>query len=546
MNQAKHRPVVLIIRDGWGENPDPKWNESNAIFLARTPVNDRLARDYPRTLIHTSGEAVGLPAGVMGNSEVGHQNIGAGRMVEQEVMRITGRIRDESFFENPALTAVFDRARETGGCVHFMGLCSDGRVHSDLDHLYGLFEMSRRLHFPGERIFVHAFMDGRDTPPHSGIQYIEEIEAKCREFGINPVASVIGRYYAMDRDNRWGRVEKAYRMLTHGEGTVFASATDALRDYYENPSEPSRVGDEFVTASLVLQSNDKPATIRDGDSVVFFNYRGDRPRELTKAFVYDEFPFEGTGLDGKVTGFARSDKLDLCFVTMTAYEEGLPVDVAFEKPPKLKDILGSYLSEHGLTQFRCAETEKYPHVTFFFNDYQVEPHPGEQWHLVPSPREVSTYDQKPEMSADAVTDVVLRRLAGADDDVMIINLANGDMVGHTGNLAAAIKAVETVDKCVGVMVEAVMEKGGGLIITADHGNCEQLIDPETGGPHTAHTTYDVELLVIDDRFKGRSLRKGGSLADVAPTLLAMLGLDKPESMTGSSLIVHTPCSCAAR
>lgn len=529
-------PVALIIRDGWGANPFPQWNHANAVYLAHKPVDDHLMATYPHVRIKTCGIDVGLPAGVMGNSEVGHQNIGAGRIVEQEIMRITGRIHDGTFFENSVLQGAFSRAMAGHGRVHIMGLCSDGRVHSDLDHLFGLLESSRRLPFPGSRVFVHAFTDGRDTAPDAGVGHIAEIEKRCRELGINPVASVVGRYYAMDRDNRWDRVEQAYRLLTRGEGARFNSAEAALRHYYAHPTEPSRHGDEFVVPSVTRPAGLEPAVIRDGDSVIFFNYRGDRPREITKAFVYDEFPFHDSSIDRKLQGFPRGAKLDLCFVTMTAYEQGLPVRVAFEKPPRMTDILGSYLAERNLTQFRCAETEKYPHVTFFFNDYRDEPFPGEERQLVPSPRDITTYDQKPEMAAYEVTDAVLKRLGECRDDLLVINFANGDMVGHTGNLQAAIRAVEVVDQCVGRIVEAVRAKGGALIITADHGNCEQMIDPLTGGPHTAHTTYDVELLVVDDGRREDLGGAGGRLADIAPTVLALLGLPQPAAMTGRSLL----------
>ncbi len=548
VSKSVHRPIVLIVRDGWGANPDPKWNHANAIHLARTPVDDRLLAAYPHVQIHTSGHSVGLPDGVMGNSEVGHQNIGAGRIVEQEVMRITGRICDGSFFANPALVGAFDRAAETGSAVHIMGLCSDGRVHSDLDHLYGLLEMSRRLGFPGDRVFIHAFMDGRDTPPHAGIEYLEQIEAKCREFGTNPVASVAGRFYAMDRDNRWDRVQKAYDMLVCRSDVTpypcFDSARAGVAHFYENPAGDSMKGDEFVTPSATCGSDGHAGRIRRGDSVIFFNFRGDRPRELTKAFTCDEFPFEDTRTAKTIStrtavrsGFDRGPKLDLRFVTMTAYETGLPVTVAFDKPPPMPDLLGSYLAEKGCRQFRCAETEKFPHVTFFFNGYRDEPFPGQEQALVPSPRDVNTYDQKPEMSAHEVTELVLERIADHNDDLIVLNYANGDMVGHTGSLPAAIRAVETVDKCVGRVVDTAIARDGGLIVTADHGNCEQMIDPDTGGPHTAHTTYDVELTVVDQRYRGRTLRPGGGLADVAPTLLEMLDLPTPGAMTGSSLIL---------
>ena len=537
MSPEPHKPIVLIVRDGWGANPFPEWNHANAVHLARTPVDDRLMGTYPHVQIKTSGHDVGLPAGVMGNSEVGHQNIGAGRIVEQEIMRITGRIRDQSFFENPVLCGAFAHAAQSGGNVHLLGLCSDGRVHSDLDHLYGLLELSRRLRFPGDRTFVHVITDGRDTPPQSGLEFVRTIEARCRDLGVRPVASVVGRYYAMDRDNRWDRVEMAYRLLVEGQGARFTSAPQALEHYYAHPTEASRMGDEFVVPSAITNAHGEVPQMRDGDAVIFFNFRGDRPRELTKALVYEEFPFEGAGKDGVRTGFDRGPRLDLHFVTLTAYEQGLPVKVAYCKPPRMEQILGAYVAEQKLSQFRCAETEKYPHVTFFFNDYREEPFPNEVQQLVPSPRNVTTYDQKPEMSAYEVTDVVLRRLMAHHDDLLVINYANGDMVGHSGNLEAAIRAVEVVDECVGNVVAAVKAKGGALVITADHGNCEQMIDPTTGGPHTAHTTYDVELLVVDDRFRGRRLRPGGRLADIAPTILDMLSLPKPQAMTGSSLIL---------
>lgn len=538
MKPANARPIVLIVRDGWGSNPNPEWNHANAIHLARTPVDDRLMERYPHVLIHTCGRDVGLPDGVMGNSEVGHQNIGAGRIVEQEIVRITGRIQDGTFYSNDTLVEAFEHAVRTEGNMHIMGLCSDGRVHSDLDHLFALLDMAQKQIFPGDRVFVHAFADGRDTPPQAGVAFLETIEAKCREVGVNPVASVIGRYFAMDRDHRWDRVEQAYRMLVNGEGERCSSAVAALRDYYDHPSEPNRSGDEFVPPSLVACEGVEPARIRSGDSVIFFNFRGDRPRELCEAFVRDEFPYEGLGKDGtrRSMGFDRGEKLDLFFVAMTEYAETLPTRVAFAKPEKLRAILGDYVSQQRLTQLRASETEKHPHVTFFFNDYRDEPFPGEDRCLAPSPRDVATYDQKPQMSAYEVLDTVLSRLETHEDDLIVINFANGDMVGHTGNLQAAVRAVETVDECVGRVVDAVLAKGGGLIVTADHGNCEQMIDPHTGGPHTAHTTYDVELIVVDDRILGQTLRSDGRLADIAPTLLDLLGLSRPDEMTGTSLL----------
>jgi 2,3-bisphosphoglycerate-independent phosphoglycerate mutase len=539
MVKLAKRPVVIIIRDGWGENPYPEWDHANAVRLAETPVDDRLRRIYPEILIHTSGEEVGLPAGVMGNSEVGHQNIGAGRIVDQEQMRITRTIRSGEFFSNPAVLAAMKRVKERGSKLHIMGLASEAGVHSSLEHLYAVVEVARKTGVPGERVFVHNFGDGRDTPPKSGIEYCRQIESKLAAIGIGRIASVVGRYYAMDRDDRWDRVEKAYRLLTNGDGHRVRNATDAYQHYYDHPTEKERQGDEFIEPTVVVDGSGRPlATIEDGDAVIFYNFRGDRPRELTKAFCFDTFPFQGKGKDGVVRnlGFARSKKLDLFYVTMTAYEADLPVQVAFPKPPKMTNIMGAYVSELGLSQFRCAETEKFPHVTFFFNDYRDEPFDREDRQIIPSPRDVSTYDQKPQMSAPEVTEEMLRRIESGKYDFIVLNYANGDMVGHTGSLPAAIKAVETVDQCVGRIVDAVMTIGGALIVTADHGNCEQMIDPETGGPHTAHTTYDVNLIVVDDRYRGRRLRAGGRLADVAPTALELLGLDTPPEMTGRSLL----------
>jgi 2,3-bisphosphoglycerate-independent phosphoglycerate mutase len=341
------------------------------------------------------------------------------------------------------------------------------------------------------------------------------------QIGVGKVATISGRYWAMDRDNRWARVEKAYRAITYGEGPNFASATEAIQNYYAHPTEANMSGDEFITPCIIGEGT----KITDGDSVIFYNYRGDRPREITKAFVLPDFQ-----------GFDRGPKLDLFYCTMTAYEQGLPVHVAYPKPPKMVNILGQYLSDLGLKQFRCAETEKFPHVTFFFNDYREEPFPGEDRQIIPSPKDVATYDQKPEMSAAGVCDEVVRRIESGAYDLIVVNLANGDMVGHTGVLAAAIKAVEVVDQCVGRILETIKKKNGSAIVVADHGNCEQMIDPATGGPHTAHTTYDVELIVVDDRFKGRKLREGGRLADVAPTALKIMGLPQPAEMSGKSLI----------
>jgi 2,3-bisphosphoglycerate-independent phosphoglycerate mutase len=524
------KPVVIIVRDGWGKNPFPQWNQANAVYLAKHPVADRLMANYPATLIHTSGFDVGLPEGTMGNSEVGHQNIGAGRVVNQESVAITKAIRGGDFFLNPQINAAVDHALAKGSALHLFGIVSDAGVHGLLEHLFGCLEMCRRKGLG--RVFLHAFTDGRDTSPNSGLGYVRQIEARMKEIGVGHVATVSGRYYAMDRDNRWDRVEKAYRALVNGEGPKFRSAEAAITHYYEHPLESTMTGDEFVIPSVITDDGSTPrATVRDGDSVLFYNYRGDRPRELTRAFVMPEF-----------AGFARGKKLDLYYLTMTAYEQGLPVHVAYPKPPKMVNTLGEYISKLGLKQFRAAESEKFPHVTFFFNDYREEPWPGEDRQIVPSPKllanglPLSAYSEMPEMSAYGVCDEVVRRIDSGQYALVVVNFANGDMVGHTGVLAAAIKAVEVVDECVGRVLAAVERQGGTAIVTADHGNCEQMIDPATGGPHTAHTTYDVECILMDDRLKGTKLHEGGRLADLAPTALEMLGLPIPLEMNGKSLV----------
>ncbi len=531
--QVRRKPVVLIVRDGWGENPNPEWNHANAVHLANTPVADALMRDYPHVLIHTSGEDVGLPAGVMGNSEVGHQNIGAGRIVDQEVMRITRAIRDESFFANPVLNEAIEHVKSTGGTLHLLGLMSDGRVHSDLEHAFAFVDLVKRSGLDGDHFAIHAITDGRDTSPTGGLEYVRQLESKLQECGVGRIASVIGRFYAMDRDLRWERVESAYRMMTQGAEQTAESATAAIQAYYDNPTEASRRGDEFITATTITNGSASPAVVRDGDAVIFLNYRGDRTRELTKAFVYPDDQWKA--IDGG--GFDRGKHIEnLYFATMTGYETGLPVHVIFEKPAKMPNILGEYVSDLGFHQFRCAETEKYPHVTFFFNDYRDDPFGEEERGMAASPRDVSTYDQKPEMSAEEVTQKVLGEIESGHSELIVVNYANGDMVGHTGVIEAAVKAVETVDACVGRLVEATLAKGGSLVVTADHGNCEQLIDPVTGGPHTAHTTFDVPLIVVEPGLEGCSLRTGGRLADIAPTILELMGLPIPEQMTGEPLL----------
>ena len=526
-------PVVLIVRDGWGQNPDAKWDHANAIVQAKTPVDDRLQNEYSSTLIETSGEDVGLPDGVMGNSEVGHQNIGAGRIVDQEVMRITRAIRDRSFFSKPALVGAIDHIDKSGGKLHLLGLMSDGRVHSDIEHAMAVMDLAADSGLGRDRFAVHVITDGRDTSPQSGQGFVERLQSELDQRDVGHIASVIGRFYAMDRDFRWERVEQAYRLLTGGSDQTADSAMDAVADYYQNPTEPSRRGDEFITATTIDHGSE-PTTIQPGDAVLFMNYRGDRPRELTKAFVLDDDAW--SAIEGG--GFNRGDKVDdLYFATMAGYEAGLPVHVIFEKPEKMPDILGMYVAGQGIEQFRCAETEKYPHVTFFFNDYRDEPFDHEHREMAASPRDVSTYDQKPEMSAADVTRHVLNELDRGRCGMYIVNFANGDMVGHTGVLEAAVQAVETVDDCVGQIVDKVLELGGSLIVTADHGNCEQMIDPKTGGPHTAHTTFPVPLIIVDPKRTGGKLREGGRLADVAPTMLDLMGLEKPKEMTGESLIL---------
>ncbi|MCP3902881.1 MAG: 2,3-bisphosphoglycerate-independent phosphoglycerate mutase [Planctomycetes bacterium] len=528
-------PVVLVVRDGWGENPNPAHDPFNAIRLARTPVDDHLRERWPMTLIHTSGEDVGLPVGTMGNSEVGHQNIGAGRIVDQELMRITRAIHDGAFAQNPGLLDAFRHAQRTGGRVHLLGLASDGQVHSDLAHLVALIGLAAAVEFPASRLFVHAITDGRDTGPFRGQDFIAEIERTLDGGARGRIGTVIGRYYAMDRDHRWERVEAAYACLTGSAPTrTAASAADAVQGYYDAPSEPSRRGDEFILPTLIETPTGEPATIGDGDAVIFFNFRGDRPREITRAFVLDDDEWAAVPNGG----FSRGTRLrDLHFCTMADYERGLPVHVAFPRPPKMANILGDVVHQHGLRQLRCAETEKFPHVTFFFNDYREEPFPGEQRMVLPSPRDVTTYDQKPEMSARAITETVVARLRAADgEDVFIVNFANPDMVGHTGVLEATTRAVETVDACVGEIIDATLARDGALVITADHGNAEQMWDPETDAPHTAHTVYDVPLFVVGARCEGRKLRADGRLGDIAPTMLDLLGLPQPAEMTGRSLL----------
>ncbi|MHC4616956.1 MAG: 2,3-bisphosphoglycerate-independent phosphoglycerate mutase [Planctomycetota bacterium] len=517
----KNKPFALIIRDGWGYNPDTEQDRFNAVKCANTPIDDMLTAEYPNCIIHTSGGDVGLPDGTMGNSEVGHQNIGAGRIVPQESVRISAAIRDRSFFENREFMNLVKFVKDHKGKLHLMGLCSDIGVHSLLHHLYGLLELGKRNGM--ENVFIHAFTDGRDSPPDSGAGYIAAIEKRAAEIGVGRIASVMGRFYAMDRDSRWERVQKAYECIRTGKAIKARTAAEAVAASYDKG-----VTDEFIEPACIVNADNEPvAVVEDGDGVIFFNFRGDRPRELTRVFVEPHF-----------REFPRLAKPNIYYVCMTEYDATVPAPVAFPKPPKMKNILGAYWSSLGIKQFRCAETEKYAHVTFFFNDYTEVPFPGEDRQIVPSPR-VRTYDLKPEMSAYEVTDVVLQRLDADKYDMVVVNFANPDMVGHTGLLSAAVKAAEAVDECVGRVLDKVKALGGRALITADHGNFEKMWDTEKNQPHTAHTVGDVPFIVFDERYKGRKLRDGGRLADVGPTLLEMMGLAQPQEMTGRSLLGTT-------
>jgi 2,3-bisphosphoglycerate-independent phosphoglycerate mutase len=464
----------------------------------------------------------------MGNSEVGHENIGAGRIVDQELVRLNKLFLEKRLAGNPVWRAVVDRVRSRGTRLHFMGIVSDAGVHGMLEHLYGLVRQAKEDGVDGGRVFIHAFTDGRDTPPTSGLGYVRQVEEQCRGIGAGRIATVCGRFWSMDRDNRWDRVSKAYWMLTGRKSEAVAPSPEAaVQAYYDHPLDGSRKGDEFIVPTWITGSDGKPvATIGDGDAVVFYNYRGDRPRELTKAFVLDGFK-----------DFDRGPKLDLYYATMTEYEAGLPVNVILPKPEKLKNILGQLVSNAGIAQFRCAETEKNPHVTFFFNNYRAGPFPGEERACPPSPK-VATYDLQPEMSAPEVTRLAREAILSGKYGLIVVNYANPDMVGHTGSLPAAIKAVEATDSGVGELLKALEQVGGKAVVCADHGNCEQMWDPVHNAPHTSHTLNLVEVFVVGEGFAaGRTkMRQDGRLADIAPTLLQLMGLPQPPEMTGRSLI----------
>lgn len=519
------KPTVLIIRDGWGENHDSSHASFNAVLQARTPVSERLSKEWPRTELLACGRDVGLPEGIMGNSEVGHQNIGAGRIVDQELVRIDKAFETGAVDANPQIEGIFAHLQKTGGRLHLMGLVSDAGVHAMLEHLCGLLGVCKRRQF--NDVFVHAFTDGRDTPPFSGKGYIEAAEAKIREIGVGKLASVAGRFWAMDRDLRWDRVQAAYDALT-GRAAKFTarSATEAVEFAYNNPIDEARKGDEFVVPTMVVDDSGKPVgIIRDGDAVIFFNFRGDRPRELTRAFIEENFD-----------GFERGPRLDIHYATMTNYQKGLCPNVIFDKPPKMPDILGAWVAAKGIGQFRCAETEKFPHVTFFFNDYREEPFDGEDREMLQSPKDVSTYDQKPEMAAIGVKEATKKAILSGKYGLIVVNFANADMVGHTGVFEAAVKACEVVDAAVGELLEAIDQVGGNAVITADHGNSDQMWDPDGNGAHTAHTLNPVELVVYGEGLKGKQLKSSGRLADIAPTVLALMGLEQPEAMTGDNLL----------
>jgi 2,3-bisphosphoglycerate-independent phosphoglycerate mutase len=520
-------PVLLVIRDGWGKNPDPSQDKFNAVVQAQKACDDALHRKYPHTLVAASGLDVGLPDGVMGNSEVGHENIGAGRIVDQELVRLNKLFSDQRLAANPVWRELVARVVARRSRLHLMGIVSDAGVHGMLEHLYGILRQAKADGLT--EVFIHAFTDGRDTPPSSGLGYVQQVEAECRKIGVGRIATVCGRFWAMDRDNRWERVQQAYDLLTGRRAVATApSAAAALQQYYAAPLTATQQGDEFVAPTAVLGADGRPvAVIRDGDAVLFYNYRGDRPREITKAFVVDDFK-----------GFDRGPKLDLYYATMTEYETGLPVHVIAMKPPPLKNILGQVVSDAGLAQFRCAETEKNPHVTFFFNNYRSDPFPGEERACPPSPK-VATYDLQPEMSAAAVTQLAKAAILSGKYGFLVVNYANPDMVGHTGSLPAAIKAVEATDRGVGELLAALATVRGQAVICADHGNCEQMWDVVHHVPHTSHTQNLVEVFVVGDGLvAGRTrLRPGGRLADIAPTLLALLGLPKPAEMTGENLVV---------
>ena len=512
-----YRPVMLTIMDGWGVGPPEAPKQYDATAVASTPNIDRLKAEYPYTTLAASGEDVGLPEGQMGNSEVGHLNIGAGRIVYQELTRINRAVRDGSFFDNPVLNLACQKARDEDKPLHLIGLVSDGGVHSEMTHIYALLELARKYGLT--RVFIHALLDGRDTPPKSGLGYIKELEEKAKEIGVGQIATVAGRYYTMDRDKRWDRVQKGYDALVFANGLYMSSAAEAVEKAYERGET-----DEFVTPSVIIDDQGQPLTaIRGGDPVIMFNFRTDRLRELSHVFT-----------DGDFSVFSRLENGKPWLATMTLYEDGLPAMVAFP-PESLANTLGRIAADHDLKQLRIAETEKYAHVTFFFNGGEENPSPGEDRILIPSSK-VATYDLQPEMSAPEVGSTVIEKIHSGKYDMIILNFADPDMVGHTGVMEAAVRAVETVDAWVGQIADAVLAAGGALMVAADHGNAELMWDPVTEEPFTAHSCNPVPCILIGAGLEKARLRPGGQLADIAPTLLELLGLPQPGEMTGTSLI----------
>lgn len=509
--EKQMRPLALVILDGWGLTTR---QEGNAIDRADTPNMHQFLGEYPHTILACSGEDVGLPEGQMGNSEVGHLNIGAGRVVYQELSRISRSIKDESFFQNDVLLGAMAEVKQRGSALHLMGLLSDGGVHSHISHLLALLDMAKQQGL--ERVFVHAFLDGRDVPPSSAKSYMQALEAKMREINLGQVATVTGRFYAMDRDKRWERVEKAYAATVLAQGLTAPSAMEVIEAGYARGET-----DEFIQPTVVLNDQGQPrGQIKSNDAVIFFNFRPDRAREITRALVDDDF-----------SGFNRpAGRPKISFTCMTVYDKTINAPVAF-KPHHLSNTLGEVLAGAGLKQLRLAETEKYAHVTFFFNGGVEPPNAGEERILIPSPK-VATYDLQPEMSAVEVTDTFIKEFAKYD--VIIMNYANADMVGHTGVMEAAVKAVQTVDQCLGRVVSAMLERDGSVLITADHGNAEEMIAPG-GGPHTAHTTDPVPFILVDNHYRAAKIHSG-RLEDIAPTILKILHLDQPAEMTGAPLI----------
>ncbi|MGH7604770.1 MAG: 2,3-bisphosphoglycerate-independent phosphoglycerate mutase [Gemmatimonadaceae bacterium] len=506
------RPVALIVLDGWGYRPE---TEGNAIALANTPNWDALWRRGSRTLLEASGLRVGLPEGQMGNSEVGHLNLGAGRVVMQDLVRISAAIANGTFYTNPALLGACQQVKKNGGTLHLMGLIGTGGVHAIDEHLCALLELAKRQRL--ERVAVHAFLDGRDTMPKSALGYMQQLLEYIRKIGSPAkIASVSGRYYAMDRDRRWDRTELAYRSSVDGKGTTVTDPIEAIREAYESGKT-----DEFMLPVVVTENGKPVAPMVDGDALICFNYRSDRMRQIVRSLI-----------DPGFDGFDVSGGPKVSVTTLTNYDKTFDVPVAFE-PTSMARILAEVLSASGLSMLKTAETEKYPHVTYFFNGGVEQPYPGESRVLVPSPK-VATYDLKPEMSADGVTEALCKGISSLDQDFILCNYANADMVGHSGSIPATIKAVETVDRCLSRVLETAEKAGMRLIVTADHGNAEMMIDPETGGPHTAHTTNPVPFVIVDWEQEQR-LRPGGALCDVAPTILSMLGIEQPREMSGVNL-----------